>query len=162
MSPRRRDLARLAAGLCLAGLALGRPPAALAQGGGDSALIEAAIELEQRLALLYERERFAEAELFATHSHEHVRGLGLALRNRGGRPPAAPRAAGARPGPAGALALETAAVGACHGAIGELRDERLLATFAAIMANHGQHLVVLRETLGRDPIPTAFEPGRVQ
>jgi hypothetical protein len=31
---------------------------------------------------------------------------------------------------------------------------------ASIMACEGQHLVVLRQALGRDPLPRAFETGR--
>ena len=35
----------------------------------------------------------------------------------------------------------------------------LLRTTAQIMASEGQHLVVLRQALGRDPVPNAFETG---
>lgn len=157
----RRDLARRTAGLC-GGLALVRAPATLAQSGGDRELIERALVVERRLAVLYERAGFAAAELFGEQSREHVRGLELALRNRGGRL----RDGGITPsGPAhaaAALRLENEAVAACYRATGGVRDGRLLPTFAAIMANHGQHLVVLREGLGRDPIPTALVTGSVQ
>jgi hypothetical protein len=151
----RRALARAAA--CLLGLALARPRAALAQRGDDGELIEALIELERRLALAYAVGGSATDKLFARHSRQHAEGLEEALRNRGGRPPAEPRVAGGAP-----LELEARAVAACHRAAGELRDARLVPTLAAIMANHGQHLVVLREHAGRNPIPAAFETGGVQ
>lgn len=150
----RRTFARAAAGVLA--LALARPRATLAQGDGDSELIAALIELERRLERAYGAAGSATDELFATHSREHAEGLEQALRNRGGRPPEGPAAGGAP------LELEARAVASCHRAIGELRDGRLLPTFAAIMANHGQHLVVLRERAGRNPIPAAFETGRVQ
>lgn len=153
MRLRRRDLAL---GAAAAAVALARPGAALAQAGDDE-LLGDAIALELRLAAAYDGERFEQAPLFARQCREHARGLGMALRNRGRRAPERPRAV--RSGP---LALESEAVRLYHDAIGELRDERLLPTFAAIMANHGQHLVVLRQRLGRDPIPTAFETGAVQ
>jgi hypothetical protein len=35
-----------------------------------------------------------------------------------------------------------------------------LKTGAQIMADEGQHLVVLREALGRNPAPNAFETGQ--
>ena len=35
-----------------------------------------------------------------------------------------------------------------------------LQTTAEIMANEGQHLVVLREALHRPPVPSAFEIGK--
>ena len=37
--------------------------------------------------------------------------------------------------------------------------EALLGTVAQIMANDGQHLVVLRQALGEDAVPAAFEAG---
>lgn len=151
----RRAFARAAAGVLA--LAVARPRTALAQSDGDSELIAALIELERRLERAYGAGDSATDRLFETHSREHAEGLEQALRNRGGRPPEEPPPAGGAP-----LELESRAVASCHHAIGELRDGRLLPTFAAIIANHGQHLVVLRERAGRDPIPTAFETGRVQ
>ena len=148
----RRALARAAAGLMA--LALARPPAAPAQGADNGELIEALIELERRLALAYATGGSGTDQLFGRHSREHAEGLEQALYNRGGRAPEEPRSAGGAP-----LELEARAVAACHLAAGELRDSRLLPTLAAIMANHGQHLVVLRERAGRDPIPSAFETG---
>jgi len=152
MTLRRRD-----ALIAAAALACARPAAALAQQSADDTFLERTIELELQLAEAYDGEDFEQAALFAEQCREHARGLGTALRNRGGRPPEEP--GGFRGGP---LALEREAVRTCHDAIGEVSDGRLLPTFAAVMANHGQHLVVLRQRMGRDPIPSAFETGAVQ
>jgi hypothetical protein len=153
MRLRRRDLA-----LAAAAAAVARPAAALAQ-SGDHELLETAMVIERRLAIKYNSERFEEAPLFASQCREHFRGLDIALRNRGGKlgPNGGSVAVAAKP-----LDIENEAVSFYHDAIGEIRDGRLLPTFAAIMANHGQHLVVLRQRLGRDPIPAAFETGSVQ
>jgi len=40
-----------------------------------------------------------------------------------------------------------------------VENAKLLQTGASIMANEGQHLVVLRRIAGKDPIPNAFETG---
>ena len=56
--------------------------------------------------------------------------------------------------------VEIAALGACHDAFAGLLDAKLVQTVAAIMAAHGQRLVVLRRWLERDPLPEAFETGR--
>jgi hypothetical protein len=132
-------------------------------GGGDRELILRTLDLEQRLVGLYARGEAPHSKLFGEHCREHVEGLETALRNRGGQQPGeetAPRSgdAGAR----AALTLETDAVAACYRAIGALRDGRLIPAFAAIMACHGQHLVVLRESLHRDPLPAALETGGVR
>ena len=41
-----------------------------------------------------------------------------------------------------------------------LRRAEFLQTTAAIMANEGQHLALLREALHREPVPNAFETGQ--
>jgi hypothetical protein len=163
---RRRDFlvggGQWAAGSAVAGaLLFGRPAPALAQ-PDDRDLLERALAVERRLAALYSRADFDQARLFGEQCREHVSGLELALRNRGGRPRTGPDPAPAENGRAAALRLETDAVAACFRATGGVRDGRLLPAFAAIMANHGQHLVVLREALGRDPLPNPLETGGVQ
>jgi transposase len=56
-------------------------------------------------------------------------------------------------------ALETSAIGAYYEAQQNLRRDEFLQTTAAIMANEGQHLALLREALKRPPVPSAFETG---
>ena len=182
----RRELVRrglaLGGGVVVAGSipALTGAREALAQAEGDRAVLEAAVALELEAAYAYETmlesgELGARAgglaRLFRDQEREHAAALTTALRNRGGRPPAAPRAAGAVPGLAEAAGrgreamlafaaeLETAAVAAYGDAIGKLEDPILLSTAASIMANQGQHLAILREQLGQDPVPEAFESG---
>jgi hypothetical protein len=156
MSLRRRDLA-----LGAAALALARPAAALAQ-VGDRRLLELTLEVERRLVAVYAKtDGFAQARLFGEHCREHVDGLELAYRNRAGSLPDVAAPPVDPPGRETAMKLETEAVAACYRAIGALRDGRLLPAFAAIMACHGQHLVVLREELRRDPLPAALETGGV-
>ena len=59
-----------------------------------------------------------------------------------------------------AEALEEAAVAAYYDAARNLRDPRLLALVARVLGSEGQHLAVLREALGRDPVPSASEGSR--
>jgi hypothetical protein len=156
----RRQLLGLGCAAAAALPLLRRAAPAGAQGRDDREPLGRLLGLEQEAGLLYgtlQAGRRLPARLFRAHSREHARGLELALRNRGGRAPA-PRARAGRASAEQALRLETRAVGAYWRAIGELGDEALLPTLAAIMANHGQHALVLREELGRDPLPAAF-PG---
>ena len=156
----RETFLRAAAGLALA-MPLGARNA-LAQPGGDRALLERAIALEQELVAAYGRTAaFGDAEAFRGHCLEHARGLTELLRNRGGRPPA-PRASIGQPRPPAALLeTESEAVAGLHRAMRELADLDLLPVFGSIMANHAQHQVVLRQRLGREPASLAFETGAV-
>lgn len=52
------------------------------------------------------------------------------------------------------------AVAAYYDASKKLQQARLLQTAAQIMSNEGQHLAVLRQALGRNPVPNAFETGK--
>jgi hypothetical protein len=155
MTLRRRELVTGAAALAAAG----RAAPALAKDRADTELLTALLGIEQEAGLVYgtlDAPRVP-ARAFRAQSRAHVRGLETALRNRGGRPPA-PKARVGRATAQQAIALEERALAAYGRAAGQLRDTTLLATLAAAMANHGQHLVVLRQSLGRDPIPAAF-PG---
>jgi hypothetical protein len=121
-----------------------------------------AFTLEQRLALAYNGLRRGSnevASLFARQSREHARGLARALADRGRRPPADP----VRPRVTGlpdVVRLEQEAIAFYYRAHGTLRPGLLVADLASIMANHGQHAVVLRQELGRNPLPSAFPRGR--
>lgn len=110
---------------------------------------------------------------FRAHEQEHADTLTTALTDLGGAPPAAPKGVGevdtfakglgAVRSQADVLSflieLETAAVAAYFDAMGKLGEARLLQTGATIMANHGQHLAILRRRAGRAPVPNAFETG---
>jgi len=163
MSPSRRELLRAGRGVAAAAPLTRAAPAA-AQERSDGDLLRGLLGVEQEAALVYGTLRPGPpvpARLFREQSREHARGLGIALRNRGGREPRPPARVG-RASPAHALELELQALAAYHRAVGELGDASLLPTLASIMANHGQHAVVLRQALRRDPLPSAFAGARVR
>jgi hypothetical protein len=170
MSLRRREVVRRGAAIggAAAAMALGaRAPAALAGRREDRQLLIEMLELEQRLEAIYRSLAAGggadgrTAEEFRAHCREHARGLTMALDNRGGVP-----GKGSAPLPVGGLAaalrVETAAVAAYYRANGAFGDVPLLATLTGIMANHGQHLVVLRQRTGTTPVTLAFETGGVE
>lgn len=182
-APRRVAVRRgLAAGgaVLAAGLAGGlrdvRP--ALAAERGDAAVLHDAIGLERTAAAAYDAAAASGllepglqrvAERFGRHEREHAAALVVALAALGGSPPEGVddrrleplRGARSREDVlAFAVELETMALAAYREAQRRLTDPRLLMTGAQIMANQGQHLVVLRQALRRDPLPNAFETGR--
>lgn len=157
---------------------------AFAQASGDAAVLEQAINLEQVAVIAYDSviaggllspAALRVARRFREHEREHAKTLSTALTDLGGTPPAPP--AGAADADVDKVVeglsevrtqadvvnflieLELAAVAAYHEAHGELLETRLLQTSASIMANEGQHLVVLRKLVGADPVPNAFETG---
>ena len=132
---------------------------AVAQASGD-AVLEELIRLEQRAVVAYTAAKSVTvARLFAEQSQQHADALTRALRARGGSPPAQPTGAADAPGLADALELESTAVAAYYNALGRVKAPELLPTLASIMANRAQHLVVLRQQLGRNPLPDAFVTG---
>ena len=163
---------------------------AFAQAEGDAAILEAATRLEQVAVLMYgaaiesgvlDAEATRVAELFRDHEQQHADALGAALEALGGvRPPALAdvtkidavlRGLGIEDADARfadqdsiltlAIEIENATVAAYLAAHRSLQDANLLQTAASIMANEGQHLVVLRQALGRSAVPRPFETGRV-
>jgi len=108
------------------------------------------------------------AALFGRQEAEHAAALTAALKSLGGTPPAGTDAKLLAPLKSArsqqqvaqfAIELETMAVAAYYDASKKLRQARLLQTSAQIMSNEGQHLVVLRQTLGKNPVPQAFANG---
>ena len=99
---------------------------------------------------------------------QHADQLVAALESMGVKPPIPPRRA-TIPGLARvrsdtdaadfAIELELRAVGAYSEAVANLSDPNVLRTVAGAMGTDGQHLVVLRQLAGRDPVPHAFERG---
>jgi rubrerythrin len=109
------------------------------------------------------------AALFGRQEAEHAAALTAALKSLGGTPPAGTDAKLLTPLQSArsqkqviefAIELETMVVAAYSDASKKLRQARLLQTSAQIMSNEGQHLVVLRQALGKDPVPNAFENGK--
>ena len=158
--------------------ALLRVRRAVAAAQDDRAILASAITLENTVVGAYEaaansrlldRKTRAVADLFRRQESEHVDALSAALKGLGGTPPAsrdakllarlqrmASQAALLR----FAIELETMAVAAYYEAHRKLRDTKVLQTAAQIMAAEGQHLVVLRQALRRNPAPHAFETGK--
>ena len=151
---------------------------ALAAAQDDATILSRAVSLENTAVAAYEaalqsglldRRVRAVVELFHRHEREHADALSAALKAMGGAPPTAPEPKVLAPmqrvrTQAGllqfAIALETMAIAGYHDAQRKLRDPTLLQTGSQIMAGEGQHLVVLRQTLGRNPVPHAFETGK--
>lgn len=157
---------------------------AFAQAGDDGAILESAINLERIAVIAYGAaidsgllsarvERIARR--FRGHEQAHADALTTALSDLGGTPPPKPsggvkdvdkvvRGLGDVKSQADianfAIELETAAVAAYYDAHRKLIDAKLLQTGASIMANEGQHLVVLRQAVKQDPVPNAFETGK--
>jgi hypothetical protein len=173
VSLRRRELVRrgaaAAGGALTLSLVARAGAAAAADPSGDREILADALGLERGLAALYEQLAGAggaaatEAQRFGGDCEEHARGLRISLTNRGGTPSGATGAAPPpRPGLPVALELEAEAVAAYYRAHATFGDQALLPTLTSIMANHGQHLAVLRERLGRAPVTLAFETGSVE
>ena len=145
---------------------------------GDAAIVTSAIRLENTAVAAYAAAvgsgvltpQFRRtAALFGRQEAEHAAALTAALRGLGGTPPAgtdakllAPlkRARSQRQVAQFAIELEMMAVAAYYDASKKLQQARLLQTAAQIMSNEGQHLVVLRQALGGNPVPNAFENGK--
>jgi hypothetical protein len=108
------------------------------------------------------------AELLRDQEREHAEGLERALAG-GSRAPVATvpspelaraLASGGRAFLRYALRLESEAVAAYADAVTDLGDETLLQPLGSIMTGEGQHLVLLRRSLGVKPFSRAFETGR--
>ena len=147
---------------------------------GDAAILASAIRLERIAVAAYAAaidSGLPDAAVrgaprrFRPPGGEHAAALTTALKDLGGTPPVGHRTprllaslrASAKPAsrwPSFAIELEPMAVAAYYDAQRKLRAARLLQTGASIMANEAQHLVVLRQALGRDPVPNAFENGK--
>ncbi|HVS29470.1 MAG TPA: ferritin-like domain-containing protein [Solirubrobacteraceae bacterium] len=151
---------------------------AFAQARDDEAVLVAAIGLENTAIAAYaaaiksgllDRPTTKIAELFKRQEAQHRDGLSAALKSLGGTPPSGANAALLKPlkrvktqaeVASFAVELETMAVAAYYDAQKKLKAAKLLQTGVQIMANEGQHLVVLRQALKKDPVPNAFENGK--
>jgi hypothetical protein len=163
-------------GLLIGGVAavplLGAAGEALGAARGDRQIVTAAIDLEQHAAVTYDfaagspklAPRLRQlARHLRDQEREHADGLAGALRGLGGRRPPSPAEPVPRPPArdfaAFAIELENRLVAAYYEAMPRL-GPGLRQPLASIMACEAQHLVVLRQALGRDPLPQAFETGR--
>jgi hypothetical protein len=172
----RRELLLGAAG----GVALAAAPGALAKGPPQElskAALTAALQLEQTAVGAYEAiangaalTSIAVAALreFIDQDRQHAQQLAMALQALGAKPPIPPRRADI-PGLAAvkderaaarfAIALELRTIAAYSTAVHEVGDSNVVRTIAGAMGTDGQQLVVLRQLIGAEPVPTAFETG---
>jgi ferritin-like protein len=184
----RRELIRRGLGLGGAVVAASAVPLllavrnAFADSDTDGTILERAITLERVAVLAYDTILGGDAltdrivgqvRLLRGHEQQHADVMTKALTDLGGTPP---------PAPSGvkdvdkvvkglsdvrtqadvlsfAIELETALVAAYYDAQAKLVEAKLLQTAASIMADEGQHLVVLRQAAGRPPVPNALETG---
>lgn len=184
----RRDLLRRGFALGGAALAASSIPLLLAardasaQATGDAAILQKLITLEQVGVVAWDAAigggllsagALRTARRFRAHEQQHAETLTTALTDLGGTPPAPPKGLADVDKVVKGLAdvktqadvvtfmieLELATVAAYHDAHAKLIETRLLQSCATIMANEGQHLVVLRTIVGAEPVPNAFETG---
>jgi Ferritin-like domain len=144
---------------------------------GQAALV-AALNVEQTAVVAYEAiANSGKVSVQATtllrtlqdHDNQHAQQLVAAFDSRGIKPPIPPRRAAIRAlGGVGddasaahfAIDLELRAVGAYNQVVRFVGDPNLLRTVAGAMGTDGQHLVVLRQLLRSEPVPSAFERGK--
>ena len=171
----RREMVRKGLAFGGAVLAAGSIPGllatrnAFAQADDDEQIAAEAVGLEQVLVEAYDRstgQLSGFARLFRNQEREHERVLTTALRLMGGRPGEAPldRLQGLGGDLRGRatflIELENAAVAAYLDAHEQLKDAALMKTMSSILGNEAQHLVVLRDLAGQQPVPKAFENGQ--
>jgi rubrerythrin len=155
---------------------------AFAAGSDDTTILMSAITLEHVAVIAYDTAIASRllsptllrvAQQFRAQEQQHANVLTTALKDLGGAPPPLPKGVadvdkivkglGDVKSQADvvnfAIELETAAVAAYYDAQPKLVEAKLMQTGASIMANEGQHLVVLRKAVHEDPVPNAFETG---
>jgi rubrerythrin len=178
---RRRDavLGGLTAAATIAAgpRALARQSSPPALPEGDLEIVERALKLEERLAASYamaargellEEEVREAAELFAAQEREHADALRAALVDLGGAVPELPATSriddlgeiGSQRALLELLAgLEREAIAFYDEAATRLTAPDLLKTGAQIVGSEAQHLAVLRQQLGQEPVPVVFGAG---
>ena len=147
-----------------------------AGGGGDTAIFNFALTLEQLESAFYKKAvgvaglgpavKKALQEI-ASHEDAHVQQLTQTLQQLGATPAAAPKTSFPRLGGQRAVlklavALEDTGVGAYNGAAPLIQSPDLLAAAGSIVQVEGRHAGVLRELAGMAPAPGAFDRSLTQ
>jgi Ferritin-like domain len=178
----RRDLLAGAAVVATSGafLVAGAPAWALSSPGILS--MQAGYRLEQTLAAVYgsletrptlDREVRDLFGLLADHERQHAAALLAMVEYLGGAPPDVPTLAEAEQAIPAAITvndrrsaldlaerLENSEVFGFYTGEQTLDDVKLVEISAAVMCSDAQHLVLVRQLIGENPIPTAFETGK--
>lgn len=140
----------------------------------DVEILNGALDLELMAVAAYKAgaaklrgERLGIVKVFLEQEQEHADGLGAAIKDFEGQPN---RAKNAYDFPLlrtesdvlrFAVDLENTAIAAYIDALPKLSDRDLRATAASIITNEAEHVSILLDSLGRDPVPSAFVNGRV-
>ncbi len=178
----RRSLLGRAVVLATGGSLLGSAARASADTAANIASFEAAVRLEQALAVAYgslatrsgiDRELRNLFGVFAGHERQHAAALLSLAEYLGGLPPAEPTLAATEQALPGlheatdrrsalvfAERLENAEVYGFYLSEQHLDDLKLMELAAAVMCGDAQHLALIRQAAGKDPIPSAFEVGK--
>jgi hypothetical protein len=178
---RRREVLAGATLAAAGAVVLGRARPAAAQGPADVGAVLSAVALQQALGVAYAamasrpalgRDLRALLGQLADHERQHAAALLSLAEFLGGRPPPVPRLAQVEAAlPKLRLAVDRASVLAVLdeleraevlGFITDVKvldDAKLIEMVAAVGASDAQHLALVRQADGRDPIPTALETG---
>lgn len=161
------------------------PPGVAAAAGGldDATILRLSVQLEQVAQLacemavasgLLDARRRASVAAIGAQERQHADAFGTFLHvNLGGALPPPPRGSAAVdavvPGLSRARSqhellsllaeLERVSIYSYYLGAQSLYDQKLVQTATAVLGDHSQHLVVLRQALGRDPLPAAIEVG---
>jgi hypothetical protein len=140
--------------------------------GRDVAILDTLLDLEQHAIAGYtagipllDRPTAKAAQQFLSQELAHSQALSDLIRRAGGKPqkPRTSYDLGHPTTNAQVLALlrdlENAQLSAYVQMIPQLTPGRLRSAVAAICANDAQHLAVLRQQLGQNPVPSAFVTG---
>jgi len=139
----------------------------------DVEILNGALDLEHMAVAAYKAgaarlrgDRLAIVKVFLEQEQEHADGLAAAVKDADGKPN---RAKSAYDFPVlrseadvlrFAVDLENTAIAAYIDALPKLSEKDLRATVASIITNEAEHVSVLLDALGREPVPAAFVTGR--
>ncbi len=139
----------------------------------DVEILNGALDLELMAVAAYKAgagkltgDRLATAKSFLEQEQEHADALVAAIRDADGTPNRAkqsydfPVVRSQADVLRFALDVENTAIAAYIDALPKLSQGDLRATAASIITNEAEHLSVLLESLGREPVPAAFVTGR--
>ena len=139
----------------------------------DVEILNGALDLEFMAVAAYKAgaarltgDRLAIVKLFLEQEQEHADGLAAAIKDADGQPNRAKRdydfpVLGTEADVLRfAVDIENTAIAAYIDALPKLSKKDLRSTAASIMTNQAEHVSVLLDALGREPVPAAFVTGR--